>query len=74
MNQENTKRTEEAKNKLNENIMNIHHVDMSQEAPMMPVYMPIIEEHHGVMFVNSLKGLMIHVLLMYFPIWIVMKS
>ena len=56
MNQENTKRTEEAKNKLNENIMNIHHVDMSQEAPMMPVYMPIIEEHHGVIFVNSLKG------------------
>ena len=57
MNQENTKRTEEVKNKLNENIMNIHNMDMSQEVPMMPVYMPIIEEHHGVMFANSLKGI-----------------
>ena len=57
MNQENTKRTEEAKNKLNENIMNIHNMDMSQEAPMMLVYMPIIEEHHGVMFANSSKGM-----------------
>ena len=57
MNQENTKRTEEAKNKLNENIMNIHNMDVSQEAPMMPVYMPIIEEHHGVMFVNCSKGI-----------------
>ena len=57
MNQENTKRTEEAKNKLNENIMNIHNMDMSQEAPMMLVYMPIIEEHHGVMFANSSKGI-----------------
>ena len=37
--------------------MNIHNMDMSQEVPMMPVYMPIIEEHHGVMFVNSLKGI-----------------
>ena len=57
MNQENTKRTEEAKNKLNENIMNIHNMDMSQEAPMMLVYMPIIDEHHGVMFANSSKGI-----------------
>ena len=57
MNQENTKRTEEAKNKLNENIMNIHNMDMSQEATMMPVYMPIIEEHHDVMFANSSKGI-----------------
>ena len=57
MNQENTKRTEEAKNKWNENIMNIHNMDMSQEVPMMLVYMPIIEEHHGVMFANSSKGI-----------------
>ena len=57
MNQDNTKRTEEAKNKMNENIMNIHNMDMSQEVPMMLVYMPIIEEHHGVMFTNSLKGI-----------------
>ena len=57
MNQENTERIEEVKNKMNENIMNIHNMDMSQEAPMMPVYMPIIEEHHGVMFANSLKGI-----------------
>ena len=57
MNQENTKRTEEAKNKLNENIMNMHNMDMSQEAPMMLVYMPIIEQHHGVMFANSSKGI-----------------
>ena len=32
MNHENTKRTEEAKNKLNENIMNIHNMDMSQRS------------------------------------------
>ena len=37
--------------------MNIHNMDMSQEAPMMPVYMPIIEEHHGVMFTNSSKSI-----------------
>ena len=30
---------------------------MSQEAPMMPVYIPIIDEHLGVMFVNSSKQL-----------------
>ena len=57
MNQDSTKRTEKAKNKMNENIMNIHNMDMSQEVPMMPVYMPIIEEHHDVMFANSLKGI-----------------
>ena len=55
MNAENTKRSQEAQNKVNENIMNIHNMDMSQEAPMMPVYTPIIDEHHGVMFVNSSK-------------------
>ena len=74
MNQENTKRTEEAKNKLNENIMNIHNMDMSKEAQMMLAYMPIIEEHHGVMFTNSSKGIndtcFNHVLL----ICIVMKN
>ena len=26
---------------------------MSHEAPIMPVYTPIVDEHHGVMFVNS---------------------
>ena len=57
MNQDNTKKTEQAKNKMNENIMNIHNMDMSQEVPMMPVYMPIIEEHRDVMFANSLKGI-----------------
>ena len=55
MNAENTRRTEEAKRKSDENIMNIHNMDMSQEAPMMPVYIPIIDEHHGVMFTNSSK-------------------
>ena len=55
MNEENTKRTEETKKKSDENIMNIHNMDISQEAPMMPVYIPIIEEHHGVMFVNNSK-------------------
>ena len=55
MNAENTRRTEEAKRKADENIMNIHNIDMSQEALMMPVYIPIIDEHHGVMFVNSSK-------------------
>ena len=57
MNQENTKRTEEAKNKMNENIMNIHNMDMSEEVPMILVYMPIIEEHHGAMLMNSSKGI-----------------
>ena len=57
MNQENTRRTEEANNKSNENIMNIHNMDMSQEVAMMPVYIPIIEEHHGVMFANSSKDM-----------------
>ena len=37
--------------------MNVHNMDMSQEAPMMPVYIPIIDEHHGVMFANSSKQL-----------------
>ena len=55
MNAENTRRTEEAKRKADENIMNIHNMDMSQEAPMMLVYIPIIDEHHGVMFANSSK-------------------
>ena len=35
--------------------MKIHNMDMSQETPMMLVYIPIIDEHHGVMFVNSSK-------------------
>ena len=55
MNHENTRRTMEAKSKANENIMNIHNMDMSQEVPIMPAYIPIIEEHHGVMFANSSK-------------------
>ena len=55
MNAENTRRTEEAKRKSDENNMNIHNTDMSQEAPMMLVYIPIIDEHHGVMFANSSK-------------------
>ena len=57
MNQENIQRKEEEMRESNENIMNIHNMDISQEALMMPVYMPIIEEHHGVMFTNSLKGI-----------------
>ena len=36
MNAENTRQTEEAKRKADENIMNIHNMDMSQEALMMP--------------------------------------
>ena len=55
MNAQNTKRSQEAHDKMTENILNIHNMDMSQEAPMMPVYTPIIDEHHGVMFVNSSK-------------------
>ena len=35
--------------------MNIHNMDMSQEVLMMPVYIPIIDEHRGVMFINSSK-------------------
>ena len=57
MNEENTNRIENERKQANENIMNIHNMDMSQEAPMIPVYMPIIEEYHGVMFMNSSKSL-----------------
>ena len=57
MNIENTKRNEEKEEKENENIMNIHNTNMSQEAPIIPVYMPIVDEHHSVMFTNSSKNL-----------------
>ena len=30
---------------------------MSQEAPILPVYTPIVDEHHGVMFANSSQAL-----------------
>ena len=55
MNAENTKRSQEAQSKTNENIMNIHNMDMSQEVPIMLVYTPIIDEYHSVMFANSSK-------------------
>ena len=47
MNIENTRRNDEKVEKENENIMNIHNMDMSQEAPIIPVYMPIVQQHHG---------------------------
>ena len=31
--------------------------EMSQEAPILPVYTPIVDEHHGVMFANSSQAL-----------------
>ena len=57
MNEENTNRIEKEKKQANENIMNIHNrsMDMSQKVPMILVYMPIVEEHHGEIFCEQLK-------------------
>ena len=57
MNIENTKRNMEKKEKEENENENTYNRDMSQEAPFIPVYMPIVDEHHGVMFVNSSKSL-----------------
>ena len=53
MNVANTAHREANENHYIEENDKIHNRDMSQEAPMMPVYTPIVDEHHGVMFVNS---------------------
>ena len=75
MNAENTRQTEEAKRKADENIMNIHNMDMSQEAPMMPVYIPIIDEHHHVYCSQTAQNkLMIDVLVMYCQISKIMMT
>ena len=53
MNVENTQRKETSENLYTEEINKLHNRDMSHEAPIMPVYTPIVDEHHGVMFANS---------------------
>ena len=53
MNIANTVRREVIENQYIEENDRIYNRDMSQEAPMMPVYTPIVDEHHGVMFANS---------------------
>ena len=53
MNVENTQRKETSDNLYTEEINKLHNRDMSHEAPIMPVYTPIVDEHHGVMFANS---------------------
>ena len=57
MNIENTLRNNEKEKMKQEKADNTHNMDMSQQAPSMPVYMPIVDEHHGVMFPNSSKAL-----------------
>ena len=60
MNIENTMRKEkENQNKNDENDKMVNR-DMSQEAPILPVYTPIVDEHHGVMFANSSQALHRH--------------
>ena len=57
MNIENTMRKEkkiQEENDENDKMMNR---EMSQEAPILPVYTPIVDEHHGVMFANSSQAL-----------------
>ena len=57
MNIENTKRKEkkiQIDNDENDKMINR---EMSQEAPILPVYTPIVDEHHGVMFANSSQAL-----------------
>ena len=55
INAENTERLKNQRNKEDEYYMNTHNIDMSNEVPIIPVYTPIVDEHHGVMFVNSSK-------------------
>ena len=57
MNIENTRRNMENEEKEENENENTYNRDMSQEAPIIPVYMPIVDEHHGVMFANSSKSL-----------------
>ena len=60
INTENTMRKE--KEELYENDENEKMVnrEMSQETPILPVYTPIVDEHHGVMFANSSQALHRH--------------
>ena len=57
MNVENTKRKEVQSIKQEEENEKVYNRDMSQEAPVIPVYTPIVDEHHGVMFANSSQSL-----------------
>ena len=60
INTENTMRKEIEdlhENDENEKMVNR---EMSQETPILPVYTPIVDEHHGVMFANSSQVLHRH--------------
>ena len=57
MNIENTMRKEKKLQNENDENDKIINREMSQEAPILPVYTPIVDEHHGVMFANSSQAL-----------------
>ena len=57
MNIENTMRKEKKMQTENDENDKIINREMSQEAPILPVYTPIVDEHHGVMFANSSQAL-----------------
>ena len=60
MNIENTMRNEKEKQNENDENDKMVNREMSQEAPILPVYTPIVDEHHGVMFANSSQALHRH--------------
>ena len=60
MNIENTIRNEKEKQYEKEENDKMSNREMSQEAPILPVYTPIVDEHHGVMFANSSQALHRH--------------
>ena len=57
MNVENTECKKIQCSKQEEENEKVYNRDMSQEAPVIPVYTPIVDEHHGVMFANSSQSL-----------------
>ena len=57
MNIENTKRKTIQSQQQEEENEKVYNRDMSQEVPIIPVYTPIVDEHHGVMFANSSQSL-----------------
>ena len=57
MNIENTIRKEKEIQRENDENDKMINREMSQEAPILPVYTPIVDEHHGVMFANSSQAL-----------------
>ena len=57
MNIENTMRKEKKMQIENEENDKMINREMSQGVPILPVYTPIVDEHHGVMFANSSQAL-----------------